>query len=62
MTTKKTASQIHEDRKARGQTRVALWLSAEQAKQLQQQAEANDMTVSEAIRLSLEAAGLIEAT
>lgn len=58
----KTAAQIHEDRKARGQERVTFWMTREQAAQLKGQAEANDMSTSEAIRLALEAAGLIEAS
>ena len=58
----KTASRLHQERQARGQRRIALWLSAEQEAQLKAQAEANDMSVSEAIRLSLEASGLIEAS
>jgi hypothetical protein len=58
----KTSAQLHQDRQARGQRRIALWLSAEQEAQLKANAETNDMSVSEAIRLSLEASGLIEAT
>jgi len=58
----KTSKDLHAERLQRGQRRIALWLTAEQEAQLKAQAEANDMTVSEAIRLSLEAAGLIEAT
>lgn len=59
---KKTAADIQAERVARGQVRLAFWVSKEQADQLKAQAESNDMSVSEAIRLSLEAAGLIEAT
>jgi hypothetical protein len=59
---KQTSKELHEQRLQRGQRRVALWLSAEQLQQLQANAETLDMTVSEAIRLALEAAYLIEAT
>jgi hypothetical protein len=58
----KTSAQLHEERLKRGQRRVALWLTAEQEQQLKAAAETNEMSVSEAIRLSLEASGLIEAT
>ncbi len=58
----KTSSQLHAERQARGQRRIALWLTAEQEQQLKAQAEAAEMSASEAIRLSLEASGLIEAT
>jgi hypothetical protein len=58
----KTAQQLHQERKDRGQRRVALWITAEQEAQLKANAESNDMSVSEAIRLSLEASGLIEAS
>ncbi len=58
----KTSAQLHQERQSRGQRRIALWLTAEQEQQLKAQAETNDMSVSEAIRLALEAAGLIEAS
>ena len=41
---------------------LTIQLPDEHAAALKAQAEANDMSVSEAIRLSLEASGLIEAS
>lgn len=58
----KSSKQLHEERINRGQRRIALWVTVEQEAQLKAGAEAAEMSVSDAIRLSLEASGLIEVT
>lgn len=58
----KTNTDIHQERQARGQRRLSVWITAEQEAQLKESAEAAGLSVSEAVRLALEAAGLVEAT